>query len=123
MTSPMFTRGFSFGMVSPLEGVAYSLTAGVARENFWRMVPIRQRVRRTWERRLPMKRDEGEEKGEPKLAFLRSLSRTLIHNWGNHAYLCVGATVAGCCRRNSKSVSLGSFTCWPRVSTWTAPPD
>src|SRR2546430_15991201 len=43
MTSPIFTRGFSFGMVSPLEGVAYSLTAGVARGIFGRMVPIRQR--------------------------------------------------------------------------------
>jgi hypothetical protein len=41
MTSPMFTLGFSFGMVSPREGVAYSLTVGVARGIFWRMVPIR----------------------------------------------------------------------------------
>src|SRR5258708_20345609 len=119
MTSQMFTRGFSFGMVSPLEGVAYSLTAGVARENFWRMVPIRQRVRRTWERRLPMKRDEGKEKGEPKLAFLRSLSRTSVNNRGNFAYLCVGATVAGCCRRNSSPLSLGTFPFCPPLHTCT----
>src|SRR6267143_1339181 len=45
MTSPMFTRGFSFGMVSPHEGVAYSLTAGVARGIFRQVVPIRQRLR------------------------------------------------------------------------------
>jgi len=35
---------------------------------------------------------------------------------------CVGVTVAGCCKRNSSSVSLGTFTCCPFVSTWTPAP-
>jgi hypothetical protein len=52
-------------MVSPLEGVAYSLTVGVARENFQRMVPIRY-----WPGKSPIPRpgidkDEQKEKGEP----------------------------------------------------------
>ena len=65
----MFTLGFSLGMVSPLEGVAYSLTVGVARENFQRMVPIRY-----WPGKSPkpspgIKKDEQKERGEPQLAF------------------------------------------------------
>src|SRR5258707_13873782 len=99
MTSPMFTRGFSFGMVSPTEGVSYSLTAGVARENFWRMVPIRQRAWKTQEERRTHEKRTGKEKSEQRLAFFRTFSRTSKRNRENHHYLCVGATVAGCCRR------------------------
>src|SRR5229473_3387514 len=73
MTSPMFTLGFSFGMVSPLEGVAYSLTAGVARGNFRRMLPIRYWPAKSPKPRAGIKRDEQKGKGEPRLAFSERL--------------------------------------------------
>ena len=65
----MLTLGFSFGMVSPLEGVAYSLTAGVARENFRPMVPIRYWLAKSPKPGSGIKKDEQKEKGEPQLAF------------------------------------------------------
>src|SRR5260370_10673125 len=43
----MFTRGFSFGMVPPLEGVAYSLTVGVARGIFRQMMSIGNGVKKS----------------------------------------------------------------------------
>src|SRR6266478_553660 len=69
MTSPMFTLGFSFGMVSPLEGVAYSLTVGVARGNFRRVVPIRYWPGKSPKPRPGINKDEQKEKGEPQFAF------------------------------------------------------
>ncbi len=62
----------------------------------------------TQEERPTQEKRTGKEKGEPRLAFSEHFS---IPNRENHAYLCVAATVAGCCKRNSSSVSLGTFTC------------
>src|SRR6267378_7420923 len=72
MTSPMFTRGFSFGMVSPHEGVAYSLTAGVARGIFRQVVPIRQRLRGGRDGTLRATRGKEKRRAEARL-FLNIL--------------------------------------------------
>jgi hypothetical protein len=54
-------------MVSPLEGVAYSLTAGVARGIFGRVVPIDN----GWGNHKDATEETSRnEKGEPKLASL-----------------------------------------------------
>lgn len=53
------------------------------------------------------KRAAGTTRGEPKPA----LGRFHNTNMRKQNYLCVDATTTGCCRRNSSSVSLGTFTC------------
>src|SRR6266481_3738701 len=70
----------------------------------------------------PRKREQGKKKASRGSSFSEDFSRASIPNRENHAYLCVAATVAGCCKRNSSSVSLGTFTCWPRVNTCTPAP-
>jgi hypothetical protein len=70
-------------MASPLEGVSYSLTAGVASQNFQRVVPIGY-----WQAKLPrlragIKNDEQKEKGEPQLAFFERFSRASARNSWN----------------------------------------
>src|SRR6266446_6719508 len=70
----------------------------------------------------PQEPGSRKEKGEPKPASFQIHSWISIRKCGNCDYLCEGVTVADCCRRNSSSVSLGTFTCWPLVRTWTPAP-
>jgi hypothetical protein len=68
-------------MVSSLEGVAYSLTAGVARGNFQQMVPIGYWQAKSPKRRAGFKNEAQKKKASRSSPFSNVFPRSFPRFW------------------------------------------
>src|SRR5713101_6889512 len=110
MTSPMFTRGFSFGMSMTLgtEGVSLVTNSrGCKGESAERDAKLLTGVRAVEEskRRSCESAFCDESVGFSQRQQDAGVTGAEMRGANRAGQLCVAATVAGCCRRNSSRVS------------------